>query len=103
MFVKVTNGHNTHRVSEGAYNAYYKPQGYYIVNEEMEEQERFDSFIQSDAEEDKELELLSTTPVSEMSKEQLKRYAKFLGVDLTGVRNTAQVRERINLKIKEND
>lgn len=104
MFVKITNGVNTHRVSEGAFDSFYKPQGYYKVNEELEEQEKFDRFINNDEEErNEELELLSTTPVSEMTKEQLKKYAKFLGVDLTGVKNTTQVRERIMLHLQDNE
>lgn len=46
-------------------------------------------------------EELSLIPLSEMDKDQLKRYAKINGIDLTGCKKTGEVRERIKQKMTE--
>lgn len=103
MFVKITNGAQIFRVSQGSYNNFYKHQGYIIVDEERERQDKFEEQMNEEEGEtnDGELELLASTPLSELNRSQLKKYAAFLGVDLTGVTSVKEARERVKAKLDE--
>ena len=73
------------------------------LKEFRERQDKFEEQMNEEEEEtnDGELELLASTPLSELNRSQLKKYAAFLGVDLTGVTSVKEARERVKAKLDE--
>lgn len=113
--LRVTNGTITLDVTDGAYAAYYQFCGFEIVGgaERPEEREEvftspaldsghFEDSSQSKMEQDDPEELeceeeedLSAIPLSEMTTDQLKRYADELGLDYTGIKYKKELRNLI--------
>lgn len=88
--VKCTNGIYTFCVTEGAYDNYYKPQGYTkIVNEQNE-----GTFVESTNDGDERAELLEK-PISQWTKQEVKDFAAANGIDISGTRNVGQAKEII--------
>lgn len=116
--LKITNGKVTLFVTPGAYRDVYAPQGFTEVTTRATETPQVEPEPQggnlpgvtpedvtednSDASEDvsktepeETSEDLTETPLSEMNSEQLKAYAKELGVDLSGLTSKKAVRDKI--------
>lgn len=85
--VKCTNGVYTFCVTEGAYDNYYKPQGYTKVEEQNES-----VFVEDvDDEQDEVLE----KPIGQWTKQEVKDFAAANGIDISGTRNVGQAKEII--------
>ena len=115
--VKITNGTTEMSVSMGAYKDIYKPQGYSLISDMPSEGSsrpvetstdlvgKFTSHDHKNVSEDKfdasedkyvsEPEDLSEIPIGEMNSDQLRAYAKELGVDLKGLTSKRAVRDKI--------
>lgn len=116
--LKITNGKVTLFVTPGAYRDVYAPQGFTEVTTRATETPQIEPEPQggnlpevtpedvtednSDASEDisepdtsEQVEDLSEIPLGEMNSEQLRAYAKQLGVDLKGLNSKRAVRDKI--------
>lgn len=97
--VTITNGVNTIKVSNGAYNGMFRKQGYRLV-----EQDAVGTTGQAEAEsrantggntDDVFLEEVREKPISQWSKAEVKRYASITGLDISGTKNIGEARELI--------
>lgn len=118
--VKITNGYLTLNVTLGAFRDIYSAQGYKILNTSIQTsgatvatpQSSGGKFTEVDtknatevvfedktdyipADTDAEPVDLSEIPLTEMSNDQLKAYAKQLGIDLKGITSRKAVRDKI--------
>lgn len=115
--LRITNGVITLDVTDGAYDEYYQYCGFEVVGspERPEEREEVNTSPapnsghfedspqpktdEDDSEEDEdeldEDEDLSEIPLSDMTTEQLKRYADELGLDYTGIKYKRELRSLI--------
>ena len=86
--VKCTNGVYTFCVTEGAYDNYYKPQGYTKIVDEQNE-----SVFVEDI--DDEQGMVLEKPISQWTKQEVKDFAAANGIDISGTRNVGQAKEII--------
>lgn len=90
--VKITNGLNTFEVTRGAFDGIYSRQGYTLVKEDelkgipkeptLSEDEMFLIDIQE-------------KPISQWSKEEVKRFANLKGVNISGTKNVGEAKNLI--------
>lgn len=90
--VKITNGLNTFEVTRGAFDGIYSRQGYTLVKEDelkgipkeptLSEDEMFLIDIQE-------------KPISQWSKEEVKRFASLKGVNISGTKNVGEAKSLI--------
>ena len=94
--VKITNGINVFEVTSGAYEGIYRHQGYQIVSEKKER-----DFGAEPSEVDKKtadeifIEEIGEKPISQWNKDEVKRYADIMGIELKGTRNVNEAKEVI--------
>lgn len=95
--VKITNGINVFEVTSGAYEDIYKHQGYQVVAEEDE-----NDFVPDGAAENSTktandifVEEIQKKPMSQWSKDEVKRYAAIVGIDLSGTKSVNDAKEII--------
>lgn len=105
--IVISNGRLELSVTPSAYKLIYEPAGWSISQAETDEDVREDfegEITQGDDEDasesdsessEKEQEKLSEIPLNEMTSEQIRKYAKQLGVDLTGVKKLSDARNKI--------
>ena len=96
--VKITNGVNVFEVTEGAFNCIYSKQGYTLFNDKdftkeevKEENTEEDAFV---------VELLEK-PISQWSKEEIKKFAAIKNIDITGTKNAQQAKEIIKVYLED--
>jgi len=109
--VDITNGQETYNVTRGAYETIYKSMGFHIVGEPVVESvsdgqeadtpapdgEASDEVAEPVISEDEAWATeIRKKPISQWSKQELKRYAEVMDVDLTGVESVRAVRARIS-------
>lgn len=94
--VKCTNGLKVFEVTEGAFEAFFKPNGYYIIEDAKNEPgdllEAQDANDEPSTDENKEL---IEKPIAQWSKDEVKNFAKENGIDISKTRNVAQAKELI--------
>lgn len=90
--VKITNGKNVFEVTRGAFDCIYSRQGYEVVKEEGVSQI---PGALGKTEDEKFLEEIVEKPISQWNKEEVKRYAELNDIDLSGVKNANEAKERI--------
>lgn len=102
--VKITNGINVFEVTSGAYEGIYRHQGYQIIGEKKEQEE----FIAEGApEEDTKsadeifVKELQKKPISQWGKDEVKRYAAIMEIDLVGTKNVNEAKEVIKKAMNE--
>ena len=94
--VKITNGDKIITVSQGSYNMLYKDLGYNIVREkdvkvvsdETKEEEQKDSLIEK--------------PISEWTKNEVKKFAQENDIDISQTKNPAEAKNIISNWLKDN-
>lgn len=95
--VKITNGISEFEVTVGAFKTIFEKQGYSIVsnkeNVEVEEEE-------SDSKKDEFSEMIEK-PMSQWTKEEVKRFIDKKGIDVSGVKSFNEVKERVKKYIEE--
>lgn len=88
----------TVKVSRQAYEAFYRKAGYKVVQDEETNKVK----KQQDKEENMDVveEEYETTPISDMSKEQLMEYARHNNIDTSGAKNVSEARRIIKDEVK---
>lgn len=94
--VKITNGVDTFEVTHGAFKTVFKPQGYYLIYGEPKvsqdvpgEPEHIDEVNEDEAF----VESVVEKPIGSWSKAELKRFTDIKGIDISGAKSVADVRE----------
>ena len=91
--VKITNGVNVFEVTKGAFDGIYSRQGYVLVNDGMPKQEAHAA--KGKTEDELFIEAVSEKPISQWSKDEVKRFASVKGVDIAGTKNVNEAKEII--------
>lgn len=96
--VKITNGADIFEVTKGAFDGIYSHQGYTLCDKDTIEEKVEDQQKEQQKEEDKAdnfcSELLEK-PISQWSKDEVKKFAEIKGIDLSGTKNANEAKERI--------
>ena len=98
--VKITNGKNIFEVTRGAFDGIYSRQGYKIVGEDNS-----DNGVKlppEKTEEEKFLDEIIEKPISQWSKDEVKKYAEINGIDLAGTKNVNEAKEIIKQFLEKN-
>lgn len=98
--VNVIIGHEVRKVSKSAYERMFKPKGYRLADGFDEEVKPEDNTV-IDVESDEIEEAKEETPISQMNKSQLMKFAKEHNIDTHGARNVAEAREMIQKAMRE--
>ena len=90
--VKITNGVNVFEVTCGAFDGIFSRQGYTIVDEKKEANE---VKVPEKTEDEKFVDEIVEKPISQWSKDEVKRFASIKGVDIAGTKNVNEAKEII--------
>ena len=106
MKIKITNGVITRAVPQGIYESFYKGSNNWRKVDDLndEKERRGVLFTRSDEKNPRETTLdsdyeeisLDEIPLSEMTGHQLKEYAAFHNIDISGLKTKREVIQRIN-------
>lgn len=91
--VKITNGVNVFEVTKGAFDGIYSRQGYVRVDDGTPTQEAPAS--KDKTEDELFIDAVSEKPISQWSKDEVKRFASIKGVDIAGTKNVNEAKEII--------
>lgn len=100
--ILITNGKTTFEVTKGAFNAVFKKQGYTVVEKDSEASKNEDDGLgdtqrdpggAGDGEDD--ISALEEKPISQWSKDEVKRYAAAKGINLFGTASVNEAKKRI--------
>lgn len=92
--VKITNGTSVFEVTRGAYEGIYLHQGYSIAGSDT----NHDADVPKETEQTEDEKFVSEItekPVAQWSKDDVKRYAEIMGIDITGTKNVNEAKDRI--------
>lgn len=90
--VKITNGVNVFEVTRGAFDGIYSRQGYKIIDENKVSS---DEHLAEKSEDDLFIEGIVEKPVSQWSKEEVKRFASLRQIDISGTKNVNEAKSII--------
>lgn len=99
--VKITNGKEFFEVTRGAFDGIYSRQGYTIINEKKAKQDNGKSKENKLSEDDKFLNEIIEKPISQWSKDEVKRVATLKGIDISGTKNATEAKEIIKKFLNE--
>lgn len=92
--VKITNGVNVFEVSNGAYEGIYSKQGYRKVDGSEMSTPKIP--LQPEKTEDELfLECIIEKPLSQWTKDEIKRFAELNDIDITGTKNAGEAKDLI--------
>ena len=91
--VKITNGVNVFEVTKGAFDGIYSRQGYVLVVDDAPKQGAHAGKDKTEGE--LFIEAVSEKPISQWSKDEVKRFASIKGVDIAGTKNVNEAKEII--------
>lgn len=101
--VKITNGVDIFEVTDGAYENNFKKLGYKIMNEKgsktkaAKQEVEIDNTAEEKAvEETIKMSELVEKPLSNWTKDEVKKFAKANKIDITGTKGVDEAKERIN-------
>lgn len=100
--VKITNGVNIFEVTDGAYENNFKKLGYKIVKEKgskakvAKQEVEADNAVEETVEETIKMSELVEKPLSNWTKDEVKKFAKANEIDITGTKGVDEAKERIN-------
>lgn len=99
--VKITNGKEVFEVTRGAFEGIYSRQGYTI----LEENKNGQKVVQDDKKTDDEkfVDELIEKPISQWSKDEVKRFASLKEIDISGTKNAGEAKELIKKFLEENE
>lgn len=98
--VKITNGVNVFEVTKGAYDGIYSHQGYHLLEEHEENNEIVEPAVEKTDDEIFADELVEK-PISQWSKEEVKRFASIKNINISGTKNANEAKEIIKSVIAE--
>lgn len=100
--VKITNGKNIFEVTRGAFDGIYSRQGYTIL-EENKPAEQTDVVVPEKTEDEAFLDEIIEKPISQWTKEEVKRFAALKEIDITGTKNVGEAKELIKQFLNTNE
>lgn len=93
--VKITNGIEIFEVTRGAFDGIYSRQGYTIMKDEVtSESVEVEEKVEK-SEDEIFVEDIITKPISQWSKDEVKRFAALKEIDITGTKNAGEAKEII--------
>lgn len=103
--VKITNGKNIFEVTRGAFDGIYSRQGYTICDENAitNEQNDVNTDVPEKTEDEKFIDEIIEKPISQWSKDEVKKFATLNGIDISGTKNAGEAKELIKVFLKENE
>ena len=101
--VKITNGENTFTVTRGAFDGIYSRQGYKIVDEKKAKENVEPPKAPEKTDDEKFIEEMVEKPISQWSKDEVKRFAALNDIDITGTKNANEAKELIKEFLEENN
>lgn len=101
--VKITNGTDTFTVTRGAFDGIYSRQGYKIVDEKETKKDVEPPKAPEKSDDDKFIEDMIEKPISQWSKDEVKRFAALKDIDITGTKNANEAKELIKEFLEENN
>ena len=99
--VKITNGVNVFEVSRGAFEGIYSRQGYTIFEENKGVTSVQTPTPPVKTADEKFIDEVIEKPISQWSKEEIKRFASLKEIDITGTKNADEAREIIKKFLEE--
>ena len=89
--IVITDGVNTYKVSRGAFDGIFSRQGFSeVANKEVKETEEAEP-----SDDEAFMKELEEKPIAQWNKDEVKKYAEFKGIDISGTRNVGEAKERI--------
>lgn len=102
--VKITNGKNVFEVTRGAFDGIYSRQGYTILEENKPaEQTDADANVPEKTDDEKFIDEIIETPISQWNKEEVKRFAVLKEIDISGTKNVGEAKELIKQFLNGNE
>lgn len=98
--VKITNGVNLFEVTRGAFDGIYSRQGYHLVNEDKKPDDSTAPIIPEKSKDEIFIEEMLEKPISQWSKEEVKRFAAVKEIDISGTKNANEAKEIIKSYIE---
>lgn len=92
--IKSRDEKNVFQVTHGAYNTVFKNQGYEIVPK-AKKTAQHKSGNKMPTDDERFVEELLEKPISQWSKDEVKRFVDVKGIDTTGAKSVAEVKELI--------
>lgn len=101
--LKITNGINVFEVTNGAYEGIYRHQGYQVMSGGEKDEFVPDNADGGDTRSADEIfaEELEKKPISQWSKDEVKRYAAIKEIDLAGTKSVNEAKEAIKAAMNE--
>ena len=113
--IKITNGSEVYKVTNGAYETVYKPMGFVpvegfvsadeaavednvAVDDESEQSASDEEWTDAESEVDEDAawcDELKKKPIGQWNKTEVKRYAEIRGIDITGTKSINEAKDRI--------
>lgn len=98
--VKITNGIDVFEVTRGAFDGVYSHQGYRLCDvKSVQASKKVDDKIDGDQQEEDQSDSfcseLLEKPISQWSKDEVKKFAEIKGIDLSGTKNANEAKDRI--------
>lgn len=96
--VKITNGVNVFEVTNGAFDEIYSRQGYTVMDEEVSGNEAVEAEVASVSEKSDDeifIEEILEKPISQWSKDEVKRFAGIKGIDITDTKSANEAKDII--------
>ena len=93
--IKITNGLTVIEVTNGAYKSIYSKQGFAPVEEKKVSGAPEATAESEESPDDKLADELSTKPISQWDKDEVKKFAAIKGIDISGTKNASEAREVI--------
>lgn len=91
--VTITNGKDVFTVTNGAFSAIYKKQGFTIYDPSKKTKKNVETA--SEMTDDEFVELLEEKPLNKWNKTEIKRYAEVFGIDISGTKSISEARDII--------
>lgn len=92
--VKITNGVNVFEVTRGAFDGIYSHQGYHILDEKNTKHHAKEKNPEK-SENETFVESVLEKPISQWSKDEVKRFAAIKEIDISGTKNANEAKDII--------
>lgn len=93
--VKITNGKNVFEVTSGAYENIYKHQGYQVIGKNEDTDFVPENTGETKTADEMFIEELREKPISQWNKDEVKRYAAIMDIDIKGTKSVNDAKEII--------
>ena len=96
--VKITNGKNVFEVTSGAYEKIYKHQGYQVIDKPNRAKQDFvpeELAGETKTADEMFVEELQEKPISQWNKDEVKRYAAIMDIDIKGTKSVNDAKDII--------